>query len=101
MGGVKKLHPCTGQEEFARTGLYNCLQNFVVIFFHLHCTENLKHILPEMKLCGLVSSFFIHVSGSNLYIPMMSLIWNLYFPVLGERTFGSPAGAERRTGNCC
>jgi hypothetical protein len=28
------------------------------------------------------------------------IIWNLCFPVLCERTFGSTAGAERRAGNC-
>ncbi len=62
----------------------------------LLCTENSKHIFPEIKLCGLVPNFFIHVSGSDLSIPKISLIWNLYFPVLRERTLGSTAGAERR-----
>jgi hypothetical protein len=51
------------------------------------------------KRRGLVSSFYIHVSGSDLYIPRIGLIWNLYFPVLHERTLGSTAGAERRAGN--
>ncbi len=35
----------------------------------VHCTENLKHTFPEMKLRGLVPNFYIHVSGSDLYIP--------------------------------
>jgi hypothetical protein len=34
-------------------------------------TENPKQIFPEMKLRGLVPSFYIHVSVSNLYIPMI------------------------------
>ncbi len=46
---------------------------------YLHCSTNLKHIFPEMKLRGLVPSFYIHVSESNLYIPTMGLTWNLYF----------------------
>ncbi len=37
--------------------------------FTIHCTVNLKHIFPEMKQQGLVPSFYIHVSGSDLYIP--------------------------------
>jgi hypothetical protein len=63
-----------------------------------HCTENLKHIFPEMKLHGLISNFYIHASGSDLYIPTMGLIWNLYFPVLSDRTLGSTTGEERRVG---
>ena len=38
-----------------------------------HYTENSKQIFPEMKLSGLVPNSYIHVSSSNLYIPMMSL----------------------------
>jgi hypothetical protein len=53
-----------------------------------------------MKLLGLNPNFYVHVSGSNLYFPMISLIWNLYCPVLRKRTLGSTAGAERRVGNC-
>ncbi len=48
-------------------------------------------------------SRFLHsctLSVSDLHIPMISLIWNLYFPVLHERTLGSTAGVVRRTGNC-
>jgi hypothetical protein len=41
-----------------------------------------------MKLHGLVPNFYIHVSGSNLFISMIGLIWNLYFPLLCERTLG-------------
>jgi hypothetical protein len=53
-----------------------------------------------MKLRGLVPNFYIHISGSDLYIPTMGLIWNLFFPALRERTLGSTAGAEKRAGNC-
>jgi hypothetical protein len=66
----------------------------------MHCNKNSKHILPEMKLRGLITNFYIHVSRSDLYIPTISLIWNLYFPILGERTLGSTAEVERRAGNC-
>ena len=62
------------------------LQPFKWRWGSLHCAENSKHIIPEMKLRRLVPNFFIHVSGSNFYIPMICLIWNLYFPVLCERT---------------
>jgi hypothetical protein len=55
-------------------------------------TENLKHIFPEMKLRGLIPNFYIHVYRSDLYIPTIGYIWNLYFPVLRERTLGSTAG---------
>ncbi len=51
-----------------------------------HCNEYSKHIFPEMKLLGLVLNFYIHVSGSNFYIPMICLIWNLNFPVLCENS---------------
>ncbi len=34
-----------------------------------HCTKYLKQIFPEMKLCGLISHSYIHVSVSYLYIP--------------------------------
>ncbi len=52
-----------------------------------------------MKLRGLVPIFNIHVSGIDLYIPTISLIWNLDFPVLRKRTLCSNAGAERRAVN--
>ncbi len=68
--------------------------------FGPHSTENSKHIFPKMKLRGLVPSFYIHVSGINLYIPTTGLILNLYFPVLLQRTLGSTTGADRRAGNC-
>jgi hypothetical protein len=58
-----------------------------------HCTENSKHIFPEMKLRGLIPNFYFHVSGSDLHVPMIRLIWNLYFPVLRERAFRLTAGA--------
>ncbi len=39
----------------------------------MHCTENSKQIFPEMKLRGLVASFYIHVSVSEFfYIPPIS-----------------------------
>jgi hypothetical protein len=37
-----------------------------------HCTENWKQIFPKMKLCGLVPTFCIHISVSDLYIPKIS-----------------------------
>ncbi len=51
-----------------------------------------------MKLCGLVLNFYIHVSGSDLHIPTIGPIWNLYFPALCDRALSSTAGAERRAG---
>jgi hypothetical protein len=39
------------------------------ILFLYTLYPNSKHIVPEMKLRGLVSNFYIHVSVSDLYIP--------------------------------
>ncbi len=33
-----------------------------------HCTENMKHIFPEIKLCSLVPNVYIPVSVSDWYI---------------------------------
>jgi hypothetical protein len=46
-------------------------------FVHLHCTKNAIQLFPGVKLSGLVPSFYIHVSGSDLYILMIYLAWNL------------------------
>jgi hypothetical protein len=35
----------------------------------VHCKQDLIYVFPEMKLCGLVPNFHIHVSVSDLYIP--------------------------------
>jgi hypothetical protein len=40
-------------------------------------------------------NFYTHVSRSDLYIPMIGLIWNIYFPVLCEITLGSTTEAEK------
>jgi hypothetical protein len=40
---------------------------------HRHRTENLKQIFPEMKLWGLVPNSYIHVSVSDLYIPIIGM----------------------------
>ncbi len=34
-----------------------------------HCKEDPIYVFPEMKLCGRVPDFHIHVSVSDLYIP--------------------------------
>jgi hypothetical protein len=34
-----------------------------------HCKEDPIYVFPEMKLCGLVTHFHVHVSVSDLYIP--------------------------------
>jgi hypothetical protein len=34
----------------------------------MHCTENSRQIISEIKLCGLVPNSYIHVSVSDLYI---------------------------------
>ncbi len=51
---------------------------------HLHCSKNLKQIFSEMKLLSLGPSFYIHVSGSDLYIPTICLFWNL-IPSLNKK----------------
>ena len=39
----------------------------------LHCKENPIYVIQEKKLLGLSPNFHIHVSVSDLYIPMISL----------------------------
>ncbi len=42
----------------------------------MHCTENPIYVFPEMKLRGLVTYSYIHVSVSDSYIPRIGLpIW--------------------------
>ncbi len=43
----------------------------------MHCTQKFEHIFPEMKLCSLISNFYIHVSGRALYIPTLGLIFGI------------------------
>jgi hypothetical protein len=38
-----------------------------------HCKEDPIYVFPEMKLPGLNPNFHIHVSVSNLYIPIIDL----------------------------
>jgi hypothetical protein len=38
-----------------------------------HKTENSKQIVPEKELRGYSPNFYIHVSVSDLYIPLMGL----------------------------
>jgi hypothetical protein len=38
-----------------------------------HCTENMKHIFPKMKLRSIITNSYIHVSVSDLYIPRIGL----------------------------
>ncbi len=42
----------------------------VYLTLQMQRTENSKQIFPEMKLCGLVPSFYIH--ASDLYITTVS-----------------------------
>jgi len=35
----------------------------------MHCPENSKQIIPDVKLRGLGPNFYIHESVSDLYIP--------------------------------
>jgi hypothetical protein len=47
-----------------------------------HCTKNSKQIFPEMKLLGIVPNFYIHVSVSDLHIPIIGLqtqTWAKFF----------------------
>ncbi len=42
----------------------------------MHSLENSKHLFPEVKLCGLVSIFYIHVSGMIYIFP-----WLVFFGI--------------------
>jgi hypothetical protein len=48
-----------------------------LVIFLLRCTENLKQKFREMKLRGIIRKFYINVTGSDLYISMIIVIWNL------------------------
>ncbi len=51
-----------------------------------HNTENSKQIFPEKELWGLSPYFHIHVSESDLYIPMIGLpilLQEICGPILG------------------
>jgi hypothetical protein len=52
-----------------------------------------------MKLLASFSVSTLMYLEAFKYIPMIDLILNLYFPVLGEKTLGSAVGVERRAGN--
>jgi hypothetical protein len=45
----------------------------------MHCTEKFETntLFPEMNLRGLFPNLYIHLSGSNLYILTIGLIWNV------------------------
>jgi hypothetical protein len=66
----------------------------------VHYIEHLKHIFPEMKLRGLIPNFYIHVSCSDLYIPMISLPI-CYFLILYDthrlKSFSITSGLWPRT----
>ncbi len=51
-----------------------------------------------MKQRGLVTNSYIHISGSDLYIPKMGLIWNICFPLLYCMRELSAQPHERREG---
>ncbi len=53
-------------------------------------TKNWKQIFPEMESRGHSPSFHIHVSVSNLYIPMIDLpilLQEICVPILGIYKF--------------
>jgi hypothetical protein len=57
-----------------------------------HYTENLKQIFPEMKLGGLSTNSYIHISVSDLYNPTMgSPIYPKVFKMLMRQVFESYA----------
>ncbi len=56
-------------------GSHSCFSNGQLVLNRCvfpHCTENLKHIFPEVKLCGVFPNFYIPVSVSDLYISTIS-----------------------------
>jgi hypothetical protein len=57
-------------ENNTHGGRYHCIKN---TFLSPYCTEKWKKIFRERKLRGLVPSFHIHVSVSDLYFPKVGL----------------------------
>ncbi len=59
--------------------------------------ENLKQIFPEKEYRGLSPNFHIHVSLSELYIPMMCLpflLEEICGPILGIQYINRPQTHE-------
>jgi predicted nuclease of restriction endonuclease-like RecB superfamily len=54
----------------------------------MYCTENWKQIFPEIKLPGLVTNFYIHVSVSDLYIPTTGPQTQYMYSKIGEPIVG-------------
>ncbi len=63
---------------YVRLEVHNTLQR--------HNIENSKHLFPEKELRGLSPNFHIHVSVSNLYIPMIGL------PILPQENMWTDPG---------
>jgi hypothetical protein len=76
--------PASKRPKFTTNALYRQFETYI----------------PRKETVQPCSQFLQHVAESDLYIPTISLIWNLYFPALLDRTLCSTAGAERRAGNC-
>ncbi len=53
-----------------------------------HNTENAKQIFPEKELCGYSPNSYIHVSVSDLYIPLIGL------PILLQQNRSTERGKE-------
>jgi hypothetical protein len=62
MGGVKMLHPCTGQEEFARTGLY-----FFLLRSYILSSKIGKKNIQSLQV------LFISLNGVNFEFAMRTV----------------------------
>jgi hypothetical protein len=78
----------------------DCVEYSFLYRLAIHCTKFWNKYSQKWNCTASFPLPHSHVSGSDLYIPTIGLIWSLYFAVLRERTLCSTAGAERRVGNC-
>ncbi len=62
------------------------LYMYVVSICLTHCKENPIYVFPEKKLRGLIPNLYIHLSVSDLYIPLSVHLFS--FSQIGRPTVG-------------
>jgi hypothetical protein len=102
-----------GMAEFVQESLYILSHDILLhIVFGFHPHPHSRQVM-HWSVLALYRKFKTYIPRNETARPRSQFLhscnwevwncncnWNLYFPVLWERTLGSTAGAERRAGNC-